>query len=224
MNLSDWRGVPRPGRVTLQGRYTRLEPLSAARHAAHLFDSAREPGADDRFRYLPDHPPPDETSFQTWMAKAESAADPLFSAVIDLRTGKAEGRQALMRIDPANGVIEIGNILWGPAIAGSRVSTEALFLAANYVFDELGYRRLEWKCNDLNVPSKRAAERFGFRFEGIFRHHMVVKGMNRDTAWFAMTRLDWEAVKPAYLAWLAPDNFDPDGRQRTRLNKISRPG
>ena len=217
MDLSDWRGAPRPERVTLQGRYTRIEPLSAALHGAELFRSAREPGADDRFRYLPDNPPADEISFQPWMEKAAASSDPLFSAVIDLRTGKAEGRQALMRIDAANGVIEIGNILWGPAIARSRISTEALFLAANYVFDALGYRRFEWKCNDLNEPSKRAAERFGFRFEGIFRHHMVVKGRNRDTAWFAMTDADWQSIKPAYLAWLAPENFDADDRQRSKL-------
>jgi len=204
--------------LTLQGRYARLEPLSVAGHAAALFESAREPGADDRFRYLPEQPPVDDTGFRRWMEKAEASADPLFSAVIDLRTGKAEGRQALMRIDAANGVIEIGNILWGPAIARSRIATEALFLAAEYVFDTLGYRRFEWKCNDLNAPSKRAAQRFGFAFEGRFRNHMVVKGMNRDTAWFAMTDADWARVKPAYAAWLAPENFDADGRQRTRLD------
>jgi RimJ/RimL family protein N-acetyltransferase len=222
MDLADWRGAPRPERVTLHGRYTRLEPLSATQHAASLFESARAPGADDRFRYLPDHPPSDEAGFQAWLAKAEASTDPLFSAVVDLRTGKAEGRQGLMRIDPANGVIEIGNILWGPAIARSRVATEALFLAASYVFDTLGYRRFEWKCNDRNAPSKRAAERFGFKFEGLFRHHMVVKGENRDTAWFAMIRADWEAVKPAYLAWLDPGNFDPDGAQRTALTANTR--
>src|SRR5262249_60295243 len=119
-------------------------------------------GADGRFRYLSENAPADAATFQTWMDKAATSEDPLFFAVVDLRTGKAEGRQALMRIDPAHGVIEIGSILWGPAIARSRVTTEALYLTACYVFDELGYRRFEWKCNNLNEPSKRAAERFGF--------------------------------------------------------------
>jgi len=224
MDLSDWRGVQRPERVTLQGRYARLEPLSLARHGEQLFVSAVEPGADDRFRYLPERTPADNSGFRAWMEKSEASADPMFSAVIDMRTGRAEGRQALMRIDAGNGVIEIGNILWGPAIARSPVTTEALFLAAQYVFDELGYRRFEWKCNALNEPSRRAAARFGFAFEGVFRQHMVVKGLNRDTAWFAMTDADWRAVKPSYLAWLDPANFDANGRQRSKLASVVRTG
>lgn len=217
MELTDWHGVPRPERVTLQGQYARLEPLSLERHGEQLFASALEPGADDRFRYLPDGVPADLADFRAWMRKSETSADQVFSAVIDLRTGRVEGRQALLRIDAPNGVVEIGNILWGPAIARSRVTTEALFLAAQYVFDTLGYRRFEWKCNDKNVPSRAAATRFGFVFEGVFRKHMVVKGLNRDTAWFAMTDDDWKAAKPAYLSWLDPSNFDAQGQQRTRL-------
>ncbi len=217
MELSNWRGAPRPERVVLEGRYARLEPLNAARHGADLFRSAREDGAEDRFRYLAEETPPDRAAFDAWLQKAEWSEDPLFSAVIDRRTGKAEGRQALMRIDAVNGVIELGSILWGPAIARSRVATEAFFLAAQYAFDTLGYRRFEWKCNDLNEPSKRAAKRFGFAAEGLFRQHMVVKGRNRDTAWFAMTDADWAAIKPNYLAWLAPGNFDANGRQHAKL-------
>jgi RimJ/RimL family protein N-acetyltransferase len=218
MELSHWRGVPRPERRVLEGRYVRLEPLSAERHGPDLFRSAREDGADDRFRYLFDEIPPDLAGFQPWLQNAELSEDPLFHAVIDRRTGKAEGRQALMRIDPANGAIELGHVLWGPAIARSRISTEALYLAARHVFDDLGYRRFEWKCNLLNEPSKRAAERFGFAFEGIFRQHMVVKGRNRDTAWFAMTDADWVSIKPRYAAWLAPSNFEENGQQRTKLS------
>jgi RimJ/RimL family protein N-acetyltransferase len=217
MDLSDWNGAPRPGRVILEGRYARLEPLNAAAHEADLFRSAREPGSDDRFRYLAEQSPADVAVFSKWFAKAVASDDPLFFAVVDQATGRAEGRQALMRIDPKNGVIEVGSILWGPAIARTRISTEALYLAATYVFDGLGYRRLEWKCNSLNDPSKRAAVRFGFAFEGIFRNHMVVKGMNRDTAWYAMTDEDWRRVKPAYVSWLAPENFDSHGRQMTKL-------
>jgi RimJ/RimL family protein N-acetyltransferase len=140
-----------------------------------------------------------------------------FFAVIDKKTGRAEGRQALMRIDPVHGVIEIGNILWGSAIARTRVATEALYLFAEYVFDTLGYRRFEWKCNDRNEPSRRAAKRFGFGFEGIFRQHMVAKGENRNTAWFAMTDGDWSLAKKGYQAWLAPENFNDDGRQKAGL-------
>ncbi len=216
-DLSAWQGAPPPGRVTLDGHYARLEPLDPARHGASLLASAQAPGAEDRFRYLFELPPADLAAFQPWLDKASVTSDPLFFAVVDQATGRAEGRQALMRIDPVHGVIEIGHILWGPAIAGTRVATEALFLAASYVFDTLGYRRFEWKCNDLNLPSKRAAQRFGFSYEGLFRQHMVTKGRNRDTAWFAMTDADWPRLRAGYQAWLRPENFDAAGQQRTKL-------
>lgn len=216
-NLETWTGAPRPDRTPLEGRYARLEPLNAAQHQADLFRSAILPGADDRFRYLFDDVPTDEAAFGQWIDKAAASDDPLFFAVIDKATGRAEGRQSLMRIDPANGVIEIGNILWGPALSRTRAATEALYLFAAHVFDDLGYRRLEWKCHSQNLPSRRAAARFGFVFEGEFRNHMVFKGHNRDTAWFAITRQDWQRLKPAYEAWLSPDNFDADGGQKTRL-------
>ena len=138
--------------------------------------------------------------------------------MIDRATGRAEGRQSLMRIEPVHGVIEVGNILWGPAIARTRVATEALHLHAAYVFDTLGYRRFEWKCHNMNEPSKRAALRFGFTFEGVFRQHMVTKGRNRDTAWFAMTDGDWRGrLRAGYEAWLRPGNFDAAGRQKGKL-------
>lgn len=215
-DLSAWAGVPRPDRAPIEGRYARLEPLEAATHAAALFAASAAPGAEARFRYLFEEPPVDTASFQAWAEAAQAKTDPLFFAVIDRATGRAEGRQALMRIDTTHGVIEIGSILWGPAIARSRVATEALFLFADLIF-RMGYRRFEWKCNADNAPSRRAAERFGFAFEGIFRQHMVVKGANRDTAWFGMTDGDWSRLKPRYLAWLDPANFDAEGRQRTRL-------
>lgn len=218
MDLSTWTGVAKPARKPLEGRYARLEPLNPAQHGEQLLRSAKAPGADDRFRYLFESTPSSDRDFYDWLEKASSADDPMFFAVIDKRTNTAEGRQALMRIDATHGVIEIGNILWGPAIARSTVCTEALFLFAQYVFDELGYRRFEWKCNNLNEPSKKAAIRFGFRFEGVFRNHMVAKGQNRDTAWFAMTSEDWPEIRQEYLRWLAPENFDGDGRQKTRLS------
>jgi RimJ/RimL family protein N-acetyltransferase len=216
MDLSHWQGAPRPERVALEGRYTLLEPLDPARHGADLFASAQAPGAEDRFRYLFEDAPSGAVAFKAWIDKASAGADPFFYAVIDKQTGRAEGRQSLMRIDTVFGVIEIGNILWGPAIARSRVATEALFLFARHAFD-LGYRRFEWKCNNLNEPSKRAAERFGFSFEGIFRQHMVVKGKNRDTAWFAIIDQDWPRLQAGYEAWLRPENFDANGQQRNKL-------
>jgi RimJ/RimL family protein N-acetyltransferase len=217
MDLIDWKGAPRPERAPIAGRYARLEPLEAARHGNDLFASAQAQGAEDRFRYLFEEAPADRAAFDAWIEKTAAGADPLFFAVIDPQTGRAEGRQSLMRIDTVMGVIEIGNILWGPAIARSRVATEALFLFAQTAFD-LGYRRFEWKCNNLNEPSKRAALRFGFSFEGIFRQHMVVKGKNRDTAWFAMTDQDWPRLKAGYETWLRPENFDASGRQIAKLS------
>ena len=217
-DLSDWKGALRPERVALQGRYCRLEPLDALRHGADLLASAQQPGADDRFRYLFEEAPQNAGAFAPWLERAEASHDPLFLAVVDEATGRAEGRQALMRIDPVHGVIEVGNILWGPAIARSRVTTEAISLTAAYVFDTLGYRRFEWKCNDLNEPSKRAAVRFGFVPEGVFRQHMVTKGRNRDTAWFAMLDGDWAGrLRAGYERWLRPENFDASGQQRSKL-------
>lgn len=217
-DLNDWRGALAPERVVIEGRYARLEPLDPLRHGDALFAAASAPGTEERFRFLFDAPPADRAAMDSWLAKAAASSDPLFSAVVDRTNGRAEGRQGLMRIDRAHGVIEIGNILWGPAIARTRVATEALFLAATYVFETLGYRRFEWKCDNDNEPSKRAALRFGFSFEGIFRQHMVVKGRNRDTAWFAMLDADWPRIRASFEAWLEPGNFEPDGRQRSRLD------
>lgn len=217
MDLSGWSGVPRPAGVVLAGRWCRLEPLDAARHGDDLWQSARAPGAEARFRYLFEHPPARRADLDAWLDRAAQGEDPMFWAVIDAATGRAEGRQALMRIDPVHGVIEIGSILWGPAIAGTRVATEALYLFARHVFRDLGYRRFEWKCHNDNVPSKRAALRFGFAFEGVFRQHMVAKGANRDTAWFAMIDGDWPALEARFEAWLDPANFDAEGRQNRRL-------
>ena len=206
-----------PGRVTLEGRYVRLEPL-AERHVPALFDAASAPGADVRFRFLSNLPPTSESDMASWATFAAARDDPLMFAVVDRDTGLCGGYQALMRIVPEHGVIEIGSIMWGPGIARTRKATEAVYLFACHVFDDLGYRRLEWKCNALNAPSRRAAERFGFAYEGTFRQHMIVKGESRDTAWFAMLDGDWPRLRAEYERWLAPENFDADGMQRTRLD------
>lgn len=205
------RGAPE--RMVLEGRYTRLEPL-APHHAEDLWQAA-EP---ERFEFLPTYPPADGAEIAKWVDEVAAGDDPLYWAVIDLASGKAVGRQALMRIVPAHGVIEIGNIYWGPQMSRTRLATEALYLHARYVFEELGYRRFEWKCNDRNGPSKAAALRFGFSFEGLFRQHMIVKGENRDTAWFAMLDGDWPRLKAGFDRWLDPENFAADGSQKTRLS------
>ncbi|KXF76060.1 GCN5 family acetyltransferase [Paramesorhizobium deserti] len=216
-DLKHWTARPVPQRKVLEGAYVRLEPLNAAKHGDGVFEASSVQGAGERFTWLFEEAPADRAALQPWLEKAEASADPLFFAVIDKATGKVAGRQALMRIDPTHGVIEIGNIYWGPLIARKPAATEAQFLFARLVFDELGYRRYEWKCNNENEPSKRAAQRFGFQFEGVFRQHLVVKGKNRDTAWFSITDGEWPALRQAYEKWLAPDNFDADGKQRKRL-------
>jgi RimJ/RimL family protein N-acetyltransferase len=218
-DFRDWRPRPRPERVKLTGRFCRLEPLDPARHGDELFAAAMAPGAEERFRYLSDEPQ-DRTGFATWLTRAAESPDPLFFAVVDAASGRCEGRQSLMRITPEHGVIEVGHVLWGPAIARTRVATEALFLHACYIFEALGYRRFEWKCNARNDPSRRAAERFGFQYEGTFRQHMVQKGQSRDTTWFAMLDTEWPAIRAAFERWLAPENFDAQGRQKRRLADI----
>lgn len=214
--LQDWKPRPRPARIVLDGTYVRLEPIDAARHGESLFEMATAEDAEGRFRWLFDTKPGTRADFQPWLDKSAASEDPLFFVVIDKASGKMAGRQTLMRIDPAHGVIEIGNIYWSDIVARKPAATEAQFLFARYVF-ELGYRRYEWKCNNHNEPSKRAAERFGFKFEGIFRQHMVAKGENRDTAWYSIIDSEWPALRRAYEAWLAPENFDAQGQQKRKL-------
>ncbi len=221
--LTDWQPRPRPARLTLEGQFCRLEPLDPARHGDQLFAASMAPGAEDRLRFLFESPQ-DRAGFAAWLTHAAASEEYLFFGVIDRSSQRCEGRQAFLRITPEHGVIEIGSILWGPAIARTRVATESLFLSARYAFDALGYRRFEWKCNARNEPSIRAARRFGFTYEGTFRQHMVVKGQSRDTAWFAMTDGEWPAIRTAFERWLAPDNFDRDGRQRARLEDLRRRG
>ncbi|HEY0920165.1 GNAT family N-acetyltransferase [Devosia sp.] len=212
---------PRPARpaarTVLVGRYARLEPLTAE-HAPDLFAGAVAPGGAERFEWLFEYPPASLADMAAWAETVAAQADPMLFAVLDAASGRALGRQALMRIVPEHGVIEIGSIWWGPAMARTRLATEALYLFARHVFEDLGYRRLEWKCNDRNEASKRAALRFGFTFEGLFRQHMIQKGENRDTAWFAMLDDEWPARKAGFERWLDPANFDETGAQRQRLS------
>lgn len=217
--LDEWKPCPRPARVALEGEFCRLEPLDPVAHGTQLFEASTAPGAEARYRYLTD-PLQDRAGFDRWIARAAASDDPLFFAVIDVKSGRCEGRQSFMRITPEHGVIEVGAILWGPAISRTRMATEALYLCARHAFETLGYRRFEWKCDSRNAPSRRAAQRFGFTFEGIFRQHMVVKGESRDTAWFAMVDSDWPCIRRGFERWLAPANFDQRGQQRARLEAL----
>lgn len=204
-----------PQRVTREGRLTRVEPLDAARHGADLWSGGLQDPAV--WTYLAYGPFQSEADFQSWLATRDQLDDPLYFAIIDKASGKALGCATLMEIRPANGVIEVGHIFFSPALQKTPLATEAIFLLMRYAFEDLGNRRFEWKCDNGNEPSKRAAKRFGFTAEGLFRQHMIVKGRNRDTAWFSILDHEWQALKSAYEAWLAPDNFDAGGQQKVGL-------
>jgi RimJ/RimL family protein N-acetyltransferase len=218
-DLTGWSPPPRPDRAVLEGRHLRLEPLAAghvaALHAANAADDAI-------WDYLPYGPFADVASYGAWVENVAGRDDPMFFALVDRECCEPRGVASLMRISPESGSIEVGHICLSPAIQRTRAASEMIFLFAAQVFD-LGYRRFEWKCNAANAASRRAAQRFGFSFEGVYRQHHVVKGRNRDTAWFAMTDGDWTCLKPAWEAWLAPENFGPGGRQKRRLGDLTSP-
>jgi RimJ/RimL family protein N-acetyltransferase len=214
-----------PGREPLVGAYVRLEPVEVAAHGANLYRlSHARPEDAALWTYLAYGPFPNQAAFAAWLAERAASSDPLFFAVVDEPSGRASGMASYLNIVPDMGCIEIGHIWFGPPLQRTRGATEAIFLMMRQVFDDLGYRRLEWKCNALNEASMRAARRFGFTYEGTFRQHMVVKGRNRDTAWFALLDREWSAVRAAFEHWLAPANFDAAGRQRTSLSALMRSG
>jgi RimJ/RimL family protein N-acetyltransferase len=210
-----------PGRESLQGTHVCLEPVDVAAHAPGLYRlSHARPEDAALWTYLPYGPFSDEGAFERWLAERAASSDPLFFAVVEAQSGRASGMASYLNIVPAMGCIEIGHIWFAPTLQRTWAATEAIFLMMRHVFDDLGYRRLEWKCNALNEASMRAARRFGFTYEGTFRQHMVVKGRNRDTAWFALLDREWPAVRAAFERWLDPANFDPAGRQRTSLGTL----
>ena len=208
----------RPDMRPLHGLWMLLEPVSAARHARDLYESFSESDPHGHvWTYMPYGPWESFEQFEAWLKEREASRDPWFYAFIRRDTGKACGMGSFMRCDAPNGVIEIGHIWMSPALQRSREATETIFLMIRHAFDDLGVRRLEWKCDSLNAPSRKAAERFGFTFEGIFRQHLIVKGRNRDTAWFAMLDKDWHRIRAGFEAWLKPGNFDEKGRQKAKL-------
>jgi RimJ/RimL family protein N-acetyltransferase len=210
----------RPEHRVMDGRFIRLEPLDAERHPASLWRETHGPAQDIRWQYLFEAPFPDEDSFRAHLQRKAASEDPMFFAIVDAGSRNALGYEALMRIDPANRCIEVGNILYGARLQRHAGGTEAQFLLMKYVFDDLGYRRYEWKCNALNAPSRTAAVRLGFTFEGVFRQHMIIRARNRDTAWYSIIDSEWPKLKEAFVRWLAVDNFDSNGSQMQSLAAI----
>ncbi len=212
-----WTRRPRPSREPMQGRLCRLEALSTAQHAAALH-AAYAADADGRnWTYLPYGPFEKADEYAKWTEWAESQDDPIFFAIVDLATQRPVGVASYLRIDPAMGSIEVGHLSYAPALQRTAASTEAMYLMMRRAFDELGYRRYEWKCDSLNAPSLAAAKRLGFRFEGIFRQALVMKGRNRDSAWLSIIDREWPALRSAFERWLDPSNFDAAGVQRQSL-------
>lgn len=209
--------APSPGRVVLEGQRVRIEPLDPARHAASLYHETHDDDRHARFQYLFEPPFADLELFRAHLEAKAASADPLFYVVVDRSSGEAVGQLTLMRIDRNHRSIEIGNILFGRSLQGTPGSTEAQYLVMRYVFETLGYRRYEWKCNALNEPSRRAAGRLGFSFEGIFRKHFIVRGRSRDTAWYAIVDDEWPWARAGFERWLAATNFDATGRQQRSL-------
>lgn len=218
-DLSQWKAPPFPPARVLEGRYCRLEPLEPARHGADI--AAAFVGAHDVWAYLPVPEPKDRGEYEAFLATMVARTDIVPFAVVDRADNKAKGHLWLMEIRPAHGVFEVGFITYSPSLQRTRPATEAIFLCGDYGFS-LGYRRFEWKCNNRNEPSKRAAVRYGFKYEGLFRQHQIVKGQNRDTAWFSILDGEWPARKAAFERWLAPENFDAQGKQKVSLAALNK--
>ena len=215
-----WRPRPRPPRTAMEGRFCRVEPLDPPRHADDLFAAKQLDTSGRNWTYLFSEPPPDAAAYRRWADEAATRDDPFFHAIVDVRSGKAVGVAAYMRLQPEMGVIEVGNIHFSPLLQRSPLATEAMYLMMRRVFDELGYRRYEWKCDCLNAPSRRAAERLGFTYEGIFRQAVVYKGRNRDSAWYSVIDKEWPQLRAAFEGWLDPGNFDAEGRQKRSLTSF----
>ena len=211
--------VLRPGREILAGSAIVLEPLDPRRHGDDLFAVA-DGAPDSLWDYLPYGPFHERKGFDTWLSANASSADPVFYALRDTATGRAAGMTSFLNIVPANRSIEVGHIWFGPALQKTRAATQAIYLMIAHAFDDLGYRRVEWKCNALNARSRAAALRFGFRYEGLFLRHMITKGRNRDTAWYGLVIDDWAQVKAGFADWLDDGNFGDDGRQKARLSDL----
>ena len=218
-----WTARARPPRTIMLGQFCRLEPLDVERHADALFDAYAEAPDDRDWTYLFAERPADVVACRSYVAAASASLDPLHFAIVDLTSGQPVGTAALMRIDAVHGVIEVGSITYSPRLQKTRAGTEAMYLMMRRAFDELRYRRYEWKCDSLNAPSIAAARRYGFQFEGIFRQAIVYKDRNRDTAWFSILDAEWPRIRAAFELWLSADNFDAEGRQRRSFAECRQP-
>jgi RimJ/RimL family protein N-acetyltransferase len=214
--LGSWVAARKPNREVLKGRFGRLEPMDPARHGRDLYAANSLDAGGAMWTYLPYGPFPTFDSYDAWLQANNRGDDPLFFTIVDIATGKAVGKAAYLRITPESGSIEVGHVVFSPALQRSPAATEAMFLMMRRAF-QLGYRRYEWKCDALNAKSRAAAERLGFVFEGVFRQATVYKGRNRDTAWYSIVDREWPRLQQAFLRWLHPSNFDECGQQRIRL-------
>ncbi|WP_299870054.1 GNAT family protein [uncultured Hoeflea sp.] len=219
-DLTQWTARPAPQGFSATGRYVMIEPFARAVHEASLWQALGGEAVNELIRYFPNGPYADAPELSDWLERSGRELGWVTCIFRSRRSGDVVGMASLMRPDPANGVVEVGSVAHGPAMARTPMSTEAHFLMARHVFEDLDYRRYEWKCHNLNAPSKVTAKRLGFEFEGVFRQHIVAKGMNRDTAWFSMIDGEWPGLKHAFEAWLDPGNFDGDGRQKARLEAL----
>lgn len=219
-DVPGWTPRPLPPRTPMVGRTCSIVPFDPAAHGDDLTRAYLADADGGRWTYLFYDRPADAKAMRAYFDMLAPSEDPLFHTIIDASSGKAVGMASLMRIDPKMGVIEVGNINYASAMAGTTIATECMFLFMRRVFDELGYRRYEWKCDSYNAPSRAAALRYGFRYEGLFRQAVIYKGRSRDTTWYAMVDKDWPALKAAYEAWLSPANFDAAGRQNVRLSEL----
>jgi RimJ/RimL family protein N-acetyltransferase len=219
----NWKPAQRPASTSLRGSHVLVRPVEPDADAELLFAVSHTPEGDPAiWTYLPDGPYESPDQLRRMLTWATSSDDPLYFTLAALPDERPLGIASYLRITPEFGAIEIGHIWFGPPLQRTTAATEAIFLLARHALDELGYRRLEWKCNALNAASRRSAERFGFTFEGVFRKHQVVKGRNRDTAWYAITDDEWPGIRSGYEAWLAAENFDGDGRQKRPLGEMIR--
>ena len=222
-DLPDWKAPPFPRREVLTGRYCRVEPYDPARHARDLWEAQGDDPRGERWTYSFSGPYADFAAYEQWGRDAQASRDPQFYAIVDTASGRAVGSCSYLRIDPRHGVIEVGHIYFSPRLARTRAATEAMYLLMANAFG-LGYRRYEWKCDSCNLPSRAAATRLGFTYEGMFRQAIVNKGRNRDTTWFAIIDRDWNrGLRAAYLRWLDPANFDAQGGQKLRLSALTAP-
>ena len=217
--LPGWRPPPRPARIAFEGRFCRVEPLDAARHAAGLFAANGLDAEGRMWTYLLSGPFASLEEYRAWLGPRETTEDPLFFTIVDRARAQPAGLASYLRIAPAQGSVEVGHLMYSPLLQRAPAATEAMYLMMRHAF-ELGYRRYEWKCDALNAASRRAAERLGFTFEGVFRQALVYKGRNRDSAWYSVIDREWPALDAAFRAWLDPANFDEQGRQRRALAEL----